>query len=89
MSNSLDTDQARHFVGLHLGPNWLQRLSADDTSRQRVKKQPEIAIVKHCAPYMFVHIFQQGPKHQFLLKYERIVNNMSHMSNVPVYCVQV
>ena len=37
MSNSLDPDQARHFVGPGLGPNWLQRLIADDTSRQRVK----------------------------------------------------
>ena len=30
MSNSLDPDQARHFVGPDLGPNCLQRLSADD-----------------------------------------------------------
>ena len=36
VSNSLDPDQARHFVGPDLGPNCLQRLSADDTSRQRV-----------------------------------------------------
>ena len=32
----LDLDQARHFVGPDLGPNCLQKLSADDTSRQRV-----------------------------------------------------
>ena len=37
MANSLDPDQARHFVGPDLDPNCLQRLSADDTSRQRVK----------------------------------------------------
>ena len=30
-SNSLDPDQARHFVGPDLGPNCLQKLSADDT----------------------------------------------------------
>ena len=36
MSNSLDPDQARQFVGPDLGPNCLNRLSADDTSRQRV-----------------------------------------------------
>ena len=30
MSNSLDPDQARHYVGLDLGPNCLQRLSADN-----------------------------------------------------------
>ena len=39
--NSLDTDQAGHFVGSDLGPNCLQRLSADKkkgaSSRQRVK----------------------------------------------------
>ena len=36
MSNSLDLDQARHFVGPDLGPNCLQRLTADDTRRQSV-----------------------------------------------------
>ena len=36
MSNSLDPDQARHFVGPDLGPNYSQRLSADDTCGQRV-----------------------------------------------------
>ena len=30
MSNSLDPDQAQHCVGPDLGPNCLQRLSADD-----------------------------------------------------------
>ena len=34
--NSLDPDQARHFVGPDLRPFCLQRLRADDTSRQRV-----------------------------------------------------
>ena len=40
MSNSLDPDQAQHFVGPDLGPNFLQRLSADDkvtASGQRVR----------------------------------------------------
>ena len=36
MSNSLDLDQARRFVGPDQGPNCLPRLSADDTGRQRV-----------------------------------------------------
>ena len=36
MSNSLDPDQARRFIGPDLGPNCLPRLSADDTGRQRV-----------------------------------------------------
>ena len=32
MSNNLDPDQARNFVGPDLGPNCLQRLSADNQS---------------------------------------------------------
>ena len=32
VSNSLDPDQARHFVGPDLGPNCLQRLSTDNKS---------------------------------------------------------
>ena len=32
VSNSLDPDQAQGFVGPDLGPNCLQRLSAEDTS---------------------------------------------------------
>ena len=31
--NSLEPDQARHFVRPDMDPNYLQRLSADDTSR--------------------------------------------------------
>ena len=33
MSNSLDPDQARHFVGHDLGQKCLQMLPADDTSQ--------------------------------------------------------
>ena len=33
VSNNLDPDQAQRFVGPDLGPNCLQRLLADDTSR--------------------------------------------------------
>ena len=36
-SNSLDSDQARYFVGPDLDPNCLQKLSADEINRQRVK----------------------------------------------------
>ena len=36
MSNGLDPDQAKKIVRPDLGPNCLQRLSADDTNRQRV-----------------------------------------------------
>ena len=37
MSKNFDPDQARHFVGPDLCPNCLQRLSADGTSKQRIK----------------------------------------------------
>ena len=36
MTNSLDPDQARRSVGPDRGPNCLQKLSSDDTSRKRV-----------------------------------------------------
>ena len=35
--NSLDPDQARHYVVPDLGPNCLQRLSVNNTSRQKLK----------------------------------------------------
>ena len=36
VSNRLDPDQARRFFRPDLSPNRLQRLSADDTRRQKV-----------------------------------------------------
>ena len=36
MSNSLDPDQARHFVRPDHGPNCLQSLSADNPGREGV-----------------------------------------------------
>ena len=33
MSNSLDPDKARHFVGPDLDPNCLQRLSAEHKAK--------------------------------------------------------
>ena len=44
VSNSLDPDQARHFVWPDLDPNYLQRLSADGTSRQGVN----VNITREC-----------------------------------------
>ena len=35
VSNSLDPEEARHFVGPDLDQNCFPRLSADDTSRQQ------------------------------------------------------
>ena len=39
VSNSLDPDQARHYVGPDLGPNCLQRLSADIAGKELNTKQ--------------------------------------------------
>ena len=36
MSIGLDQDQGRHSVGLYLGPNCLQRFSAESTSMERI-----------------------------------------------------
>ena len=50
VSYSLDQYQARHFVGSDLVPNCLQRLSADHTSRYRVKKKvasSEALMIEH------------------------------------------
>ena len=43
---SLDSDQARHFVGPDLGPNCLKKLSADGTSRIR-----DDYALDHCCGY--------------------------------------
>ena len=39
VSKNLDPDQARHFVGPDLGPNCLQRLSADIAGKELNTKQ--------------------------------------------------
>ena len=47
MSNRLDPDQDRHSLGPDLGTNCLQKLSADNTSRQRVKSTNSTVLVVH------------------------------------------
>ena len=44
MSNSLDPDQVRRYVGPDLVPNCLQNLSADDISRQKDNKHVQLSI---------------------------------------------
>ena len=48
VSSSLDPDQARHFVWPDLGPNCLQRLSAEDASKKRVKVKVVFGKVNVC-----------------------------------------
>ena len=62
VSNSLDLDQARHFVGPDLGPNCLQKLSADDIRRQKVNHYTRSAPLL-CDQYpnlmnWLIHIFR-------------------------------
>ena len=47
MSNSLDPGQARHIVGPDLGPNCLQKLTADDTNRYIVKTPFTLTMLKY------------------------------------------
>ena len=45
MSNSLDPDQAQHFVRPDLDPNCLQRLSADSIGKQIEKLHCQLAVL--------------------------------------------
>ena len=61
MSNNLDKDQARHFVGPDMGSNCLQMLSADDKSRERVSVSyycvdPASPVIKPIKKLPFVNI---------------------------------
>ena len=42
MSNSLDSNQDQGSVNPELGPTWLQRLSADGTSRQMLINETDV-----------------------------------------------
>ena len=64
LSNSLDPDQAGHFVGPDLGLNCLQRLSADDRRRQSIQelfttsKNPTLPLalfILMIFPYILIH----------------------------------
>ena len=45
---SLDTDQARRFVGPDLGPNCLERLSKEDTGRNAGNGRESFTLENHC-----------------------------------------
>ena len=50
-ANSLDPDQARHFVGPDLGPNCFQSLSADDTNGLTIYAYAIITNISRTCPY--------------------------------------
>ena len=63
VANRLDPDQARRFVGPDPDPTCLQRLSADDTSKQRIKLKIKYIICSsgpdHRRPWkLHVHMLQ-------------------------------
>ena len=63
MSNSLDPCQGWHFVEPDLGPDFLQRLSADDTSRQIDKLYIDL-LLNPCSTtcmYMLYHFQRKVP----------------------------
>ena len=57
----MDPDQPRHSFGPDLGPNCLQRLSADDTSRRPVNANPlsicKVLLYIACLKEFYVSIF--------------------------------
>ena len=55
VSNSLDPDQDRHNVGPDLGPNCLQRLSADDKSRFSARRELKLTFYDKTHAYMHGH----------------------------------
>ena len=56
----LDPDKTRRFLGLDLGPNCLQRLSANETSRKELSPSPSNEAIVHtqmvvdCFPAMLM-----------------------------------
>ena len=65
MSNSLDPDQARHFVGPDLDPNSLQRLSADNNNGslrgQRVLNTKQLVDTTFCkVNFIWLQLFPFG-----------------------------
>ena len=55
MSNSLDPDQARRFVGPDLGQNCLQRLSADGAGKELKKQADKIRMGCWIIFSLFLH----------------------------------
>ena len=57
LSNNVDPDLARHIVGPYPGPNCLQKLSADDTSRLRVKTGLQVVLLFLPLPTFYLLFF--------------------------------
>ena len=82
VSNSLDPDQPPTFVWPGLGPNCLQKSSADDTRRQRVDSYPANIFMfwKMLSAYYVCCIYSNVPKTTFIMK----ANTMDPDQTVPL-----
>ena len=74
MSNSLDPDQARRFVGPDLGPNCLPKLSAEDTGIQRVKPYFEDLLCTFSLKSWFEYFKSGMELSNFDLKFKLVLN---------------
>ena len=84
--NSLNPDQARHFVGPDLGQNCMQRLSAENTSRQSSlfiyfsNKTADVGTkTKH--PHL-MKIFQNGHHNKLYIIIEKLAESFPHFCGV-------
>ena len=79
MSNSLDPDDDQCSIGPDLGPNCLQRLSADDNIRQEFRASAYESILEHTYRriniYMYLYVQQLIP---FLIAEKGKVTIKSH-----------
>ena len=80
MSNSLDPDQVRRFVGPDLAPNCLLSLSADDTIRQRVNRASSSfhSFLNRTKFNLQIHTAMTAPKLPQNEQRERILTGVSH-----------
>ena len=66
MSNSLYPDQARCFVGPDLGPNCLQRLSANDVTTSGERVNLSLQKILHVHEWSFHMQFMNEPFASFI-----------------------
>ena len=69
VSNSLDPDQARHYVRPDLVPNCLQRLSADVTSKQRDERMfTSFVLFIYLGHFVLADLLSPGSRNDLFIK---------------------
>ena len=79
MSNGLDPDQNRRSVGPDLGPNCLQRLSAENKSEETVKYISEL-ISSWLIPVLIIGTAEQ--KYKGIHMYRRCKGSSIHIQEI-------